>query len=278
MASSRGTAAAAAAAGTVRLNKLMSQLGLCSRREADKYIAERSIQVFGETATLGQKVPADLQASDIEILRKAVRHQNEKMTFMLHKPRSFISQTSDKLRPSQRLAVQLLEMHNQDRTARHQYRGKTPPRYMKKLACAGRLDADSSGLLLFTQDGRLANQVIGANSPVHKEYIVQLSDSISRQEQRTGIARRLRHGIELDGVLLKEADVEWLHHDTLRFVLQEGRYRQIRRMCASLDLDVARLHRTRIGNLHLEDLPVGCWRTVEPKEIMTWPSAGAQEA
>ena len=83
---------------------------------------------FGIGNSQGQKVPADLQASDIEILRKAVRHQNEKMTFMLHKPRSFISQTSDKLRPSQRLAVQLLEMHNQDRTARHQYRGKTPPR------------------------------------------------------------------------------------------------------------------------------------------------------
>ena len=77
---------------------------------------------------LGQKVPADLRASDIEIMRKAVHHQNQKMTFMLHKPRSFISQTSDKLRPSQRLAVQLMEMHNQDRSARQQYQGKTPPR------------------------------------------------------------------------------------------------------------------------------------------------------
>ena len=210
------------------------------------------------------------------------------MTFMLNKPRSFISQTSTKLRRGQRLAVQLLEPRNMDPKCR--YRGKAP-RFLNKLACAGRLDADSSGLLLFTQDGNVARNIIGADSEVEKEYLVRLADSVSAPEAREGIARQLRHGMVLDGVVLKEAEVDWVHHDTLRFVLHEGRCvrrtcnslltlsckvlqgavfitcvttdflhcmcwftrnRQIRRMCASLDLDIVRLHRTRIGEYELE--------------------------
>lgn len=139
---------------------------------------------------------------------------------MLNKPKSFISHTSDTVRRNQRLAIQLLTPTNMDPKCR--YRGKTP-RFLNKLACAGRLDADSSGLLLFTQDGTLARSIIGTDSGVEKEYVVRIGHRVRQQSERDYIAQRLRHGMELDGVLLKEAEIDWLHDDTLRFVLHEGR-------------------------------------------------------
>lgn len=121
------------------------------------------IVLFSRTYSTGQQVSEQLTISDIQLLPKASNEQNRKLTFALNKPRSFISHTLDKIRNNQRLAVQLLVPKNRER--RCQYQGPVP-RFLVKLACAGRLDADSSGLLLFTQDGSLAKKIIGKSSQV----------------------------------------------------------------------------------------------------------------
>ena len=126
---------------------------------------------------------------------------------------------------------------------------------------AGRLDIDSQGLLLFTQDGRLAKKLIGENSEIEKEYLVRFNGNLSEAK-----LKKLRSGLELDGKLLKEASVESINADQLRFVLKEGKKRQIRRMMELVDLQVTGLKRVRIGNLRLSKLPEGKWRFVEPQE------------
>ena len=126
---------------------------------------------------------------------------------------------------------------------------------------AGRLDIDSRGLLVFTQDGRLARLLIGENSPIDKEYHVSLEQPAGEDQ-----LARLRHGLELDGRPLRPAEVSRLAPDRLRIVLREGRKRQIRRMCELVGLDVIGLKRVRIGALRLGNLPEGKWRFLEPGE------------
>lgn len=137
-------------------------------------------------------------------------------------------------------------------------------------APAGRLDLDSTGLLVLTQDGRVARQLIGENSSVTKEYLVRVSwGDVRRNVQREfppHLLAKLRHGLSLDGRVLKPATVEWQQPETLRFVLSEGRKRQIRRMCALVGLKVLALKRIRIGGIVLGQLPVGQWRYLSPGE------------
>jgi 23S rRNA pseudouridine2604 synthase len=127
--------------------------------------------------------------------------------------------------------------------------------HLRGLAPAGRLDIDSSGLLVFTQDGRIAKQLIGAGSEVEKEYLVRVEGRLAVQ----GLAL-LNHGLSLDGQALKPAQVVWQNEDQLRFILREGKKRQIRRMCELVGLKVTGLKRVRIGNVKLGELPLGKWR------------------
>ena len=129
------------------------------------------------------------------------------------------------------------------------------------MAPAGRLDIDSQGMLILTQDGRVARRIIDKTSPVEKEYLVRVQ---GRLDDR-GLAL-LRHGLSLDEQPLKPARVEWLNDDQLRFVLTEGKKRQIRRMCELVGLRVTGLKRVRIGNIVLGHLPEGCWRHLGPDE------------
>jgi 23S rRNA pseudouridine2604 synthase len=156
------------------------------------------------------------------------------------------------------------------RFAREQLRG---------LAPAGRLDIDSTGLLVLTQDGRVARQLIGEDSEVEKEYLVRVSlvkakDAANRNMQTPDVQKSfpleklnlLRHGISLDGQALKRAQVDWQNPEQLRFVLKEGKKRQIRRMCEAVGLHVTGLKRVRIGNVKLGQLPVGQWRFLAANE------------
>ena len=133
--------------------------------------------------------------------------------------------------------------------------------HLRGLAPAGRLDIDSTGLIVFTQDGRVAKQLIGRDSEVEKEYLVRVEGTLSEQEMK-----RLQHGLELDGVKLKPAKVSWQNEDQLRFVLREGRKRQIRRMCELVGLTVTGLKRVRSGSVSLGPLPVGQWRYMRRDE------------
>jgi 23S rRNA pseudouridine2604 synthase len=229
----------------IRLSKLMSERGICSRREADRYIESGLVSVNGEVvSTLGLKVSEDVQ---VELLPEAKKEKSEKVTILLNKPLGYVSNLPE---PGYTPAVALIVAERQFRSKRALKKS-----YMDKLAVAGRLDIDSKGLLVFTQDGVLVKQLIGEGSEVEKEYLVRVEGEITTQKLNL-----LSFGLQLDGVHLKRADVEVIEPQLLKMVLREGKKRQIRRMCAMLGLTVQKLKRVRIGSITLGNLPEGCWR------------------
>ena len=237
-----------------RLSKRMSELGLCSRREADEWITNGWVKVDGKVVDmLGVRVPPTAR---IEVDRAAARQQSEQVTILLNKPIGYVSgQAEDGHSP----AMSLIRPEN--RWADDPAPIRFTPAHLRGLAPAGRLDIDSTGLLVFTQDGRIAKHLIGNDSSVEKEYLVRVEGKLSDEGMR-----RLRHGLELDGVKLKPAQVVWQNEDQLRFVLREGRKRQIRRMCELVGLVVTGLKRVRSGGVPLGPLPVGRWRYLRRDE------------
>lgn len=237
-----------------RLSKRMAELGLCSRREADEFIVNGWVTVDGVVVdVLGSRVPL---TAEIQVSKEAQKHQSGIVTILLHKPVGYVSgQAEDGYQP----AIVLVHPDNQwteDPSQTIFQRG-----HLRGLAPAGRLDIDSTGLLVLTQDGRVARQLIGEDSEVEKEYLVRVEGELSED----GL-RKLNHGLTLDGVKLKPARVSWQNEDQLRFVLREGRKRQIRRMCEMVGLTVVGLKRVRIGSISLGKLPVGSWRYLRPGE------------
>lgn len=237
----------------VRLSKVMAERGLCSRREADELIAQGVVRVDGKVIDqLGTRVRPD---AHIELARRARSDLNARVTILLNKPVGYVSgQPEDDHQP----AVVLIRRDTQARAAGDPL---FSPAMLKGLAPAGRLDIDSQGLIVFTQNGTIAKQLIGEDSEVDKEYLVRVEGRLSRED-----LQRLNHGLSLDGKALKPAKVEWLNRDQLRFVLKEGRKRQIRRMCEAVGLRVVGLKRVRIGKVRLGDLPEGRWRLLRKDE------------
>jgi 23S rRNA pseudouridine2604 synthase len=236
----------------VRLSKLMARRGVCSRREADAFIERGLVSVNGVVVDrLGAKVAPDVE---ITLAPQAVNKQKEFITILLNKPVGYVSaQPESGYTPAIKLITAANQFGKGDKRLR--------PEHLKGLAVAGRLDIDSQGLLLFTQDGRLAKKIIGEESRVEKEYIVRVRGALPDEKLRL-----LQSGLELDGRPLKPAQVEWINRDQLRFVLREGRKRQIRRMCDLVGLKVVGLKRVRIGKIKLGDLPEGKWRFLETDE------------
>lgn len=251
----------------VRLSKRMSELGLCSRREADEWIPRGWVLVDGEPVTeLGSRVRPD---AIIEIHQSARSEQGERVTVLLHKPVGYVSgQAEDGYQPAAALFVPENQWE-QDPT-----RKRFAPWQRKALAPAGRLDIDSTGLLVLTQDGRVARHLIGEDSTVEKEYLVRVVWDSPQGRVEHDISKvfpeelleKLRFGLSLDGEELKPAKVSWQNEEQLRFVLREGKKRQIRRMCEQVGLEVVGLKRIRMGRIVLGDLPVGQWRFLGPFE------------
>ncbi len=250
----------------VRLSKLMSQRGLCSRREADKLIEQGLVRVNGELVnTLGIKFPEDVK---IELTQRAQAMQNERMTIMINKPVGYVSgQAEDDYIPAVRLITQ--ESHSDT----DQSGGKFKPAIFKGLAPAGRLDIDSQGLLVLTQDGRIAKQLIGENTELEKEYLVRIDVDVTEEQ-----IEQLTFGLELDGKPLKRAKVKQLNEDQLQIILREGKKRQIRRMCEAVGLHVSGLKRVRVGELRLGKLEEGQWRFVLPEEFSHRDARGPERA
>jgi 23S rRNA pseudouridine2604 synthase len=242
------------APGSLRLSKRMSELGLCSRREADNYIERGWVKVDGEIISeLGHKVLPD---QHIELTVVAEEMQMSRVTILINKPIGYVSgQAEDDHEPAYVLVTP--ENHWDGDPVKRPFE----PKMVRKLAPAGRLDIDSTGLLVLTQDGRVAKHLIGERSDVEKEYLVRVEGDLIE-----GGLEMLRHGIELDGVELEPAKVSWQNEDQLRIVLHEGRKRQIRRMCELVGLRVVGLKRVRIGQIPLGKLPVGQWRFLSEHE------------
>ncbi|MFH5254030.1 pseudouridine synthase [Burkholderia semiarida] len=249
--------------GLMRLSKRMSELGMCSRREADEWIEKGWVLVDGERIdTLGTKVRVDQK---IEIDERASAAQAAQVTILLHKPVGYVSgQAEDGYEPASVLITRANRWSGDHSPLRFS------PQHLHALAPAGRLDIDSTGLLVLTQNGVIAKQLIGEQSDIDKEYLVRVRFGerlidIDQHFPAESLAK-LRHGLELDGVPLKPAMVSWQNGEQLRFVLREGKKRQIRRMCELVGLDVIGLKRVRMGRVMLGALPQGQWRYLSADE------------
>ena len=238
----------------IRVSKLMSEQGLCSRREADSYIERGWVLVDGVPVTeLGTRI---FPNQKITLARQAQTQQESSVTILLNKPVGYVSNLPEK---GYQPAVVLIKPD-----ARY-VEDKMPLRFsathLRGLAPAGRLDIDSQGLIIFTQDGRVAKQLIGQDTSIEKEYLARVTGTLSAED-----LAKLNFGLSLDGKALKRAEVRWQNEDQLRFVLREGKKRQIRRMCELVGLEVTGLKRVRIGNVKLGDLPEGQWRYLRAGE------------
>ena len=242
----------------MRLSKRMSELGIASRREADEWIALGWVRVDDQVVKeLGSRV---LPGQRVTVDAKAKFQQAQRVTVLINKPMGYVSgQAEDGYEP----AFVLVQPRNQwgdDHSGTRFLR-----EHLRSLVPAGRLDIDSVGLLVLTQDGRIAKQLIGEDGEVEKEYLVRVEPHSAEGLSESDLAL-LQHGLELDGEPLKPAHVEWINDDQLRFVLREGKKRQIRRMCEAVGLKVVGLKRVRIGKLMLGDLPTGQWRYLRADE------------
>lgn len=230
-----------------RINKWLGQSGVCSRREAEGLIERGLVSIDGETVTdAGRKIQPG------QTLVLADGEGRAPLSVVLHKPMGIVSAQPEQ---GQIPAVRLL--------TREALTGDSPqiPDRDTRLAPLGRLDMDSRGLLILSDDGVLAKAIIGPQSDLEKEYLVRVTGKITPEK-----IARLCHGLTMDGRQLKPAKVSVVEGQQLRFLLKEGRNRQIRRMCELVGMHVMDLVRVRIGSLQLGDLPEGKWRVLSDAE------------
>ena len=233
-----------------RVNRWLAQNGVCSRREAEALISQGLVSIDGlRVDDVGRKIEP---GQTLVLSDRAQAQLDSALTVMIHKPVGIVSSQPD---PGQVPAVRLL--------TREALVGQSPviPSFDNKLAPVGRLDMDSRGLLILSEDGVVAKAVIGPASELEKEYLVWVDGWITDEKLAL-----LRHGLELDERKLRPAQVDVVADQRLRFVLKEGRNRQIRRMCEMVDLEVTDLLRIRVGPIRLDNLPEGKWRMITAEE------------
>ena len=229
----------------IRIQKLMSDLGICSRRKAEEYISQGRIIVNGKKASLGDKADgSDVILFDGERIK--IPKKKKKLYIMLNKPRGYVTTLSDDL--DRRCVTELLTGIDE------------------RVYPIGRLDRNSEGVLLFTNDGNFANNIMHPRRHVSKTYRVTVRPPVTEDQ-----LVKMSTGIELDGKMTLPAVVEVLTKEenriVLRMVIKEGRNRQIRRMCESVGLEVARLRRIAIGPVKLGMLKPGSWRELSAEEV-----------
>jgi 23S rRNA pseudouridine2604 synthase len=240
-----------------RVNRWLAQSGVCSRREAEDLITRGLVFIDGARVDdVGRKIAP----GQTLVLNDAAAGQLQaSLTVVLNKPLGVVSSQPE---GEQVPAVRLLTPGA--------LRGESPaiPDRNSRLAPLGRLDQDSHGLLILSEDGVLAKALIGPASTLDKEYLVRVAGRVTDAK-----LAKLRLGLSLDGRQLKPAKVTLAGEQRLRFILTEGRNRQIRRMCDLVDLMVTDLYRLRIGPLRLGDLPERCWRALSGEEraaLLAW--------
>lgn len=226
-----------------RIQKLLSEAGICSRRKAEEYILAGRIKVNGLAVKLGDK--ADWERDEVTLDGENIAPGGKKVWLMLHKPRGYVTTLSDE--KSRRTVWELVQNCG------------------FRVWPVGRLDLDSEGLLLFTNDGAGTNRLLHPSHQVEKEYLVTVWGNLQKA------IPILQGRLELDGEPLAPAQVECLRQEekggVLSVIIHQGKNRQVRRMCALAGLKVRRLKRIREGKLLLGDLPAGKWRWLTGAEV-----------
>lgn len=239
---------------SIRLSKRMAELGLCSRREADEFIERGWVKVDGETVdVLGSRVKP---TQKVELVRLAETELAERVTLILHKPVGYVCGPAE---PGERPAWQLVKVDTRSAT------DASGIHYLKKhhngLSPAGWLDVDSSGLLVLTQDGRIARKLISSAGDYEQEFLVDMLGFLPE-----GAVDKLNGRLTLDGETIPAIKVSQQSDQRLRFVVRENRNRLIRRVCELVGIRVASVRRTRIGRISLGDVPQGQWRYLKSDE------------
>lgn len=238
----------------IRLQKHLSESGIASRRKAEELILQGKVRVNGRVATLGAKV--DPKRDKVQVSGKTVVATKEKMYIMLHKPRGYVTTTKDEL--DRKCVTDLV---------------KDAP---VKLFPVGRLDRNSEGLLIMTNDGGFANSLTHPSAHVNKTYRVTVKGDAEDEK-----IIKLKEGIVLDGKKTLPCEVFIAERKpdrtVLIFIIQEGRNRQIRRMCEEVELEVIRLKRTEIAGVKLGMLPQGKWRPLNEKEMRHLTNINAEK-
>ena len=237
-----------------RLAKRIAEMTQCSRREADEWIENGWVRVDGVVVTtLGTRVHPNAR---VEIREEASKHQTESVTILLNKP---LDEASELPEGGGEAALQLIRAEN--RWAEDDTRYTFKATHLRGLAPAGRLDAEATGMLVFTQEGSVARRITGDDTRLEKEYMVRVEGELTPAGMKL-----LNHGLALDEVKLKRAQVSWQNEQQLRFVLHESRKQQIQRMCELVGLRVTSIKRIRIGSVSLGKLPAGKWRYLRDNE------------
>ena len=237
-----------------RLSKRISEMTQCSRREADEWIENGWVRVDGVVVTtLGTRVHPNAK---VDIKEEASKHQTESVTILVNKP---LETKSGDEEGHSKTAFQLIRPEN--RWSEDENRSTFKATHLRGLAQAGKLDAESTGMLVFTQEGSVARRITGDDTRLEKEYMVRVEGELSPEGMKL-----LNHGLALDDVKLKRAQVSWQNEQQLRFVLHESKKRQIQRMCELVGLRVTSIKRIRIGSVSLGKLPVGQWRYLRENE------------
>ncbi len=228
----------------IRLQKHLADCGIASRRKAEELIENGKVKVNGHIAHLGDKV--DPKRDKVSVRGKTVVAVNEKVYIMLHKPRGYVTTVNDEL--GRKCVMELVKDVG------------------LRIFPVGRLDRDSEGLLIMTNDGAFANNLTHPSKHVNKTYRVTVSGEVDDEK-----VIKLREGIELDGRMTLPCDAFVIERKpdrtVMNFIIKEGRNRQIRRMCEAVGLEVLRLKRTEIAGVKLGMLPQGKWRPLNEREM-----------
>lgn len=220
-----------------RINKYISERGICSRRKADEIIKSGRVSINGKKAEIGEKV---LEGDEVKVDGKLVSEPEKRVYIALNKPRGIICTTDKRVRDN------IVDYIN----------------YPERIFPVGRLDVASEGLIILTNDGDIVNKILRSKNNHEKEYIVTVDKEITEE-----FLRKMSSGVKILDTVTKKCSIKKESKFVFRIVLTQGLNRQVRRMCETLEYNVTKLKRVRIMNIEADNIPYGKWRYLTDKEI-----------